>query len=96
VSFWVLTERQDGRVAVRIKRAQDRPRRTVSNDTDPFRIREEWRCADCGQWVERDALTLGDSGRMIGGVPEVVPHCLACGGTADPSGRHGRRRAHHD
>jgi hypothetical protein len=73
--LWMLTPIPGGRVAIRIRRVDDRARR-VAMDTDE--VREEWRCGRCSEWFPRETVRLVRSGRAVGGVPEIAAYCESC------------------
>jgi hypothetical protein len=81
MTLWMLTPLPGGRVAVRIRRPDDRARR-VAMETEE--VREEWRCSQCSCWFPRETVRLVRSGRVVAGVPEIAAYCGPCADTPTP------------
>lgn len=84
----MITPLSGGRVAIRIRRPDDRARRLVLDDTLTDPVQEEWRCTRCNGWFVREAVTLVESGRTVAGAPEIRAYCAQCAGA--PPIRSGR------
>jgi hypothetical protein len=80
VSLWMITPLSSGRVAIRIRRPDDRARRIVLDETLADAVREEWRCTGCSGWFSRETVTLVESGRAVAGAPEIWAYCAPCAG----------------
>lgn len=78
--LWMITPLSGGRVAIRIRRPDDRARRIVLDDTLADAVREEWRCTRCNGWFVRESGTLVESGRAVAGAPEIRAYCAPCAG----------------
>jgi hypothetical protein len=78
MTLWMLTPIPGGRVAIRIRNVDDRPRRIAIDDTDAEDVVEEWRCSRCSRWFPRTTIRLVESGRVVAGVPEIAAHCGPC------------------
>lgn len=79
MAFWCMMSLGGRSVALRVASAADRPRRLVIDEDHPDRIREEWRCARCADWVAGDTVQWAPSGRDIADVPELFAYCEPCG-----------------
>lgn len=80
MTLWMLTLVSEGRVALRIRSADDRARRVVLDSPDADEAREEWRCSQCGEWFPRETVNLVRSGRAVAEAPEIAAYCGACDG----------------
>lgn len=85
--LWMITPLSGGRVAIRIRRLDDRARRIVLDDKVADAVREEWRCTRCDGWFAGESGMLVQSGRVVAGVPEIHAYCFPCAETPAPSGR---------
>jgi hypothetical protein len=74
----MITRVSGSRVAIRIRRTDDRARRIVQDQRVGEAALEEWRCSQCARWFERGSVTLVESGRAIAGAPEVQAYCASC------------------
>jgi hypothetical protein len=78
MTLWMLTPVRGGRVAIRIRNLDDRPRRIDLRDSDSAQVSEEWRCSRCSRWFPREIIELVESGRTVAGAPEIAAHCGPC------------------
>jgi hypothetical protein len=80
MTLWMVTPVRGGRVAIRIRNLDDRPRRIDRREADSEQVSEEWRCSRCFRWFPSEIIRLVESGRTVAGAPEIAAHCVPCTG----------------
>jgi hypothetical protein len=78
MTLWMVTPVRGGRVAIRIRNLDDRPRRIDRREADSEQVSEQWRCSRCFGWFPSEIIELVESGRTVAGAPEIAAHCGPC------------------